>query len=139
MENTTRLVEMSETDNGYSINNLSPFYIHTHIHEMLDKAKTGLTIYHDLQRISSIENTEIIIRIIRIAKSVEESIEKLIEQFSISECTAKYIVDSRLDELSLFGAFSYEEPIKIYEEAVRSLNRIYEMQVELDNRSEIEE
>ena len=139
MENTTRLVEMSETDNGYSINNLSPFYIHTHIHEMLDKAKTGLTIYHDLQRITSIENTEIIIRIIRIAKSVEESIEKLIEQFSISECTAKYIVDSRLDELSLFGAFSYEEPIKIYEEAVRSLNRIYEMQVELDNRSEIEE
>ena len=139
MENTTRLVEMSETDNGYSINNLSPFYIHTHIHEMLDKAKTGLTIYHDLQRISSIENTEIIIRIIRIAKSVEESIEKLIEQFSISECTAKYIVDSRLDELSLFGAFSYEEPIKIYEEAVRSLNRIYEMQVELDNKSEIEE
>lgn len=139
MENTTRLVEMSETDNGYSIYNLSPFYIHTHIHEMLDKAKTGLTIYHDLQRISSIENTEIIIRIIRIAKSVEESIEKLIEQFSISECTAKYIVDSRLDELSLFGAFSYEEPIKIYEEAVRSLNRIYEMQVELDNRSEIEE
>ncbi len=139
MENTTRLVEMSETDNGYSINNLSPFYIHTHIHEMLDKAKTGLTIYHDLQRISSIENTEIIIRIIRIAKSVEESIEKLIEQFSISECTAKYIVDSRLDELSMFGAFSYEEPIKIYEEAVRSLNRIYEMQVELDNKSEIEE
>ena len=130
---------MSETDNGYSINNLSPFYIHTHIHEMLDKAKTGLTIYHDLQRISSIENTEIIIRIIRIAKSVEESIEKLIEQFSISECTAKYIVDSRLDELSMFGAFSYEEPIKIYEEAVRSLNRIYEMQVELDNKSEIEE
>ena len=139
MENTTRLVEMSETDNGYSINNLSPFYIHTHIHEMLDKAKTGLTIYHDLQRISSIENTEIIIRIIRIAKSVEESIEKLIEQFSISDCTAKYIVDSRLDELSMFGAFSYEEPIKIYEEAVRSLNRIYEMQVELDNKSEIEE
>ena len=139
MENTTRLVEMSETDNGYSINNLSPFYIHTHIHEMLDKAKTGLTIYHDLQRISSIENTEIIIRIIRIAKSVEESIEKLIEQFSISECTAKYIVDSRLDELSLFGAFSYEEPIKVYEEAVRSLNRLYEMQVELDKRSEIEE
>ena len=139
MENTTRLVEMSETDNGYSINNLSPFYIHTHIHEMLDKAKTGLTIYHDLQRISSIENTEIIIRIIRIAKSVEESIEKLIEQFSISECTAKYLVDSRLDELSMFGAFSYEEPIKIYEEAVRSLNRIYEMQVELDNKSEIEE
>lgn len=139
MGNTTRLVEMSETDNGYSINNLSPFYIHTHIHEMLDKAKTGLTIYHDLQRISSIENTEIIIRIIRIAKSVEESIEKLIEQFSISECTAKYIVDSRLDELSMFGAFSYEEPIKIYEEAVRSLNRIYEMQVELDNKSEIEE
>ena len=139
MENTTRLVEMSETDNGYSINNLSPFYIHTHIHEMLDKAKTGLTIYHDLQRISSIENTEIIIRIIRIAKSVEESIEKLIEQFSISECTAKYIVDSRLDELSMFGAFSYEEPIKIYEEAVRFLNRIYEMQVELDNKSEIEE
>ena len=139
MENTTRLVEMSETDNGYSINNLSPFYIHTHIHEKLDKAKTGLTIYHDLQRISSIENTEIIIRIIRIAKSVEESIEKLIEQFSISECTAKYIVDSRLDELSMFGAFSYEEPIKIYEEAVRSLNRIYEMQVELDNKSEIEE
>ena len=139
MENTTRLVEMSETDNGYSINNLSPFYIHTHIHEMLDKAKTGLTIYHDLQRISSIENTEIIIRIIRIAKSVEESIEKLIEQFSISECTAKYIVDSRLEELSMFGAFSYEEPIKIYEEAVRSLNRIYEMQVELDNKSEIEE
>ena len=139
MGNTTRLVEMSETDNGYSINNLSPFYIHTHIHEMLDKAKTGLTIYHDLQRISSIENTEIIIRIIRIAKSVEESIEKLIEQFSISECTAKYIVDSRLDELSMFGAFSYEEPIKIYEEAVRSLNRIYEMQVELDNKAEIEE
>ena len=139
MENTTRLVEMSETDNGYSINNLSPFYIHTHIHEMLDKAKTGLTIYHDLQRISSIENTEIIIRIVRIAKSVEESIEKLIEQFSISECTAKYIVDSRLDELSMFGAFSYEEPIKIYEEAVKSLNRIYEMQVELDNKSEIEE
>ena len=139
MENTTRLVEMSETDNGYSINNLSPFYIHTHIHEMLDKAKTGLTIYHDLQRISSIENTEIIIRIIRIAKSVEESIENLIEQFSISECTAKYIVDSRLDELSLFGAFSYEEPIKVYEEAVRSLNRLYEMQVELDKRSEIEE
>ena len=139
MENTTRLVEMSETDNGYSINNLSPFYIHTHIHEMLDKAKTGLTIYHDLQRISSIENTEIIIRIIRIAKSVEESIEKLIEQFSISECTAKYIVDSRLDELSLFGAFSYEEPTKVYEEAVRSLNRLYEMQVELDKRSEIGE
>ena len=139
MENRARLVEMSEIDNGYSINNLSPFYIHTHIHEMLDKAKTGLTIYHDLQRISSIENTEIIIRIIRIAKSVEESIEKLIEQFSISECTAKYIVDSRLDELSMFGAFSYEEPIKIYEEAVRSLNRIYEMQVELDNKSEIEE
>ena len=138
MENTTRLVEMSETDNGYIINNISPFYIHAHIHALLEKAKTGLTVYHDLQRIASIENTEILIRIIRTARSVEESIENLIEQFSISECTAKYIVDSRLDELSLFGAFSYEEPIKIYEEAVRSLNRIYEMQVELDNRSKIE-
>ena len=139
MENTTRLVEMSETDNGYSINNLSPFYIHTHIHEMLDKANTGLTIYHDLQRISSIENTEIIIRIIRIAKSVEESIEKLIEQFSISECTAKYIVDSRLDELSMFGAFSYEEPIKIYEEAVKCFTKLSEMQVEFENIEETEE
>ncbi len=139
MENRARLVEMSETDNGYSINNLSTFFIHTHISEMLEKAKTGLTIYRDLQRIASIENTEILIRIIRTARSVEESIENLIEQFSISECTAKYIVDSRLDELSLFGTFSYEEPIKVYEEAVRSLNRLYEMQVELDKRSEIEE
>lgn len=139
MENRARLVEMSEIDNGYSINNLSTFFIHTHISEMLEKAKTGLTIYRDLQRIASIENTEILIRIIRTARSVEESIENLIEQFSISECTAKYIVDSRLDELSLFGTFSYEEPIKVYEEAVRSLNRLYEMQVELDKRSEIEE
>jgi len=139
MDNTTRLVQMSETDNGYSINNLSPFFIHSHISEMLEKAKTGLTIYHDLQLIASIENTEVIIRIIRKSRSIEESIEKLVDHFSINECTAKYIVDSSLDELSMFGAFSYEEPIKIYEEAVRSLNRIYEMQVELDNRSEIEE
>lgn len=85
MENRARLVEMSETDNGYSINNLSTFFIHTHISEMLEKAKTGLTIYRDLQRIASIENTEILIRIIRTARSVEESIENLIEQFSISE------------------------------------------------------
>ena len=41
MENTARLVEMSKTDNGYSINNLSPFFIHTYISEMLEKAKIG--------------------------------------------------------------------------------------------------
>ena len=112
MENRARLVEMSETDNGYSINNLSTFFIHTHISEMLEKAKTGLTIYRDLQRIASIENTDVIIRIIRTSKTVVEAIEKLIEHFSINECTAKNIVDSSLDELSLFGVFSYEEPIK---------------------------
>lgn len=139
MENTTRLVEMSETDNGYNINNLSPFFIHTHINEMLEKAKTGLTIYRDLQRIASIENTEVIIRIIRTASSVEESIEQLIEHFSINECTAKNIVDSTLDELSLFGAFSYEEPIKIYEEAVKNFTKLCEMQVELEKIGETEE
>ena len=139
MENTARLVEMSKTDNGYSINNLSPFFIHTYISEMLEKAKTGLSIYRDLQRIASIENTDVIIRIIRTSKTVVEAIEKLIEHFSINECTAKNIVDSSLDELSLFGAFSYEEPIKIYEEAVKCFTKLSEMQVEFENIGETEE
>lgn len=139
MENEARLVEMSETDNGFSINNLSPFYIHVHIREMLDKAKTGLLIYQDLQRIASIENTDVIIRIIKNAMSVEEAKQKLVEQFSINECTANNIVEMTLDELTLFGAFSYDGSIEIYEEAVKSLTRLYDMQVAFENIGETED
>lgn len=139
MENKCRLVEMTETENGYSINNLTPFYIHAHIKELLDKAKTALQIYRDLQRIATIENTDKIIRTIRSAGSIEEAKQNLVAQFSISECTADNIIDTPLDELILLGAYTYDESIIIYEETVSSLTRVYDLQVALENIGKTEE
>lgn len=139
MENKCRLVEMEETENGYTINNLTPFYIHSHIKELLDKAKTGLQIYRDLQRIATIENTDKIISIISSANCVEDAKQELVEQFSISECTAVNLLDTPLEELSLFGAYTYDESIKIYEETVKSLTRVYDLQVAFDNIGKTDE
>lgn len=138
MENNCHLVEMTETENGYCINNLTPFYIHSHIKELLDKAKTGLQIYREMRKIATIENTNKIISIITSANSVEHAKLELVEQFSISECTAVNMLETPLEELSLFGAYTYDESIKIYEETVDSLTKIYDMQVALENIEETE-
>ena len=60
----------------------------------------------------------------------------------LDEPSGKHLPSNRMSdfrkELFAYIKLSHCIPIKVYEEAVRSLNSIYEMQVELDNRSEIE-
>lgn len=60
----------------------------------------------------------------------------------LDEPSGKYLPSNRMSdfrkEVFAYRKLSHCIPIKVYEEAVRSLNSIYEMQVELDNRSEIE-
>lgn len=127
-----KLVEMVKTDNGYTINNLCPFFIHAHVHELLDQARKGLLIYKELQTITSIENTDIILDIIRKASDVDAARNGLMERFPISELTAQHILDSPLEELIMFGTYSYESSIEIYEEAVASFEKLFKMQAVID-------
>lgn len=132
MEHNSKLVEMTKTDNGYTLNNLNPFYIHEHIYELHELAKTGLVIYTESQKIATIENTAIILDIIKKASSTEKAKKDLMKQFEIQDCTAQHILDMPLDELSIFGAYTYESQIELYEEAVMSLDRLTQMQATID-------
>lgn len=132
MEHHSKLVEMTKTDNGYTLNNLNPFYIHEHIYELHELAKTGLVIYTESQRIASIDNTAIILDIIKKASGVEKAKKDLMNKFAIQDCTAQHILDLPLDDLTMFGAYSYEPSIELYEEAVMSLDRLTQMQAAID-------
>ena len=132
MEGNTRLVEMSETETGYTINNLTPFFLHSHINEIVDKVKTGLLIYTELQRIASTDNTSIILEIIRNARGMDAAMKTLIETFNISESTAQHILNMPLEEVCRIDGFDYTSAIRIYQEAASSFAKIAEMQASID-------
>lgn len=130
MGNKSKLVEMEETETGYCLNNLTPFFLQDHIDELLDNAKVGLTIYTEYQRIASNDNTEVIIGIIREACDLAKAKSQLMAQFSISEYTAQSILDMRLEEVCNFGSFDYQTNVEIYKEAVSSLTKMAQMKAE---------
>lgn len=131
--NKTKLMEMSETEEGYTLNNLSPFFLHRHIYELLEKSKTALLIYTELQKIASPGASEKIIDIIQKAESLNYAKNELQKEFGISEPTADNILNSQLHELLTLEADDYSDSIEIYEEAVRALTIIADKQQILDS------
>lgn len=133
MDTNNKLVEMIETENGYTLNNLSPFFLHNHIYDMLEKTKSGLLIYTELQKICTIDNTAVIIQLIRTANNIESARQDLASRFNISKETAQHILDMQLDELSMFGAYDYQSSINMYKEAVSSMSKLAQMQYVIDS------
>lgn len=136
MKSNNQLVEMIGMRNGHYLNHLSPFYLHTHIHELLDKAKIGLQLYQELKGITTLKNFELIIDIIKKSCNKNEARNNIMKQFSVSKLTAQHILDSPIDLLTLSGAHSYDPSIELYQAAVTSLGKLAEMQAAIDSETE---
>lgn len=122
-----KLMEMTETADGFSLDNLTPFYIENHIDELLKQSKIGLKIYKDLGRIASSENMVAIIDIIKRAESEKQAKTGLIQKFQITAHTAKYLTDLPLSELTLFDTRDYASLVTRYREAVKVLTMIHNL------------
>lgn len=112
-----KLMEVTTTSNGINITELSPFYLLAHIDELAEKAKTGLAIYQDLQNLTSIDDINTIIDIIRISPSVSDAKEQLISRLNIHEQTAQYLLDEELSELTMMPSYDYEWQIEFFKNA----------------------
>lgn len=123
-----KLMEVTTTSNGINITELSPFYLHAHIDELAEKAKTGLIIYRDLQKLTSTECVTTIIDIIKRASSVEEAKEKLISHFKIHEHSAQYLLDAELVELTSIPGSDYDWQIEYFENASHQLELLANQQ-----------
>lgn len=133
MECNNRLVEMIDKENGYMLNHLSPFFLHNHIYEMLDKVNEGLHIYIELQKIASSEDIESLIEIIRNARGEDVAVTEITDKFKISECSAQHILNMPIEELCRIDGVDYASAIKMYKEAASSFRKMAEMQSSIDS------
>lgn len=122
-----KLMEMTETADGFSLDNLTPFYMEKHIDELLKQAKIGLKIYKDLGRIASAENMVVIIELIKRAESEKQAKTGLIQKFQITAHTAKYLTDLPLSELTLFDTRDYASLVTRYQESIKALTMIHNL------------
>lgn len=122
-----KLMEMTETADGFSLDNLTPFYMEKHIDELLKQSKIGLKIYKDLGGIASAENMVAIIDIIKRAESEKQAKTGLIQKFQITAHTAKYLTDLPLSELTLFDTRDYASLVTRYQESIKALTLIHNL------------
>lgn len=123
-----KLMEVTTTSNGIYITELSPFYLIAHIDELAEKAKTGLAIYQDLQNLTSVDDINAIIDIIRMSSSVIDAKKQLISELNIHEQTAQYLLDEELSELTMMPSYDYEWQIEFFKNASSQLELLANQQ-----------
>lgn len=124
MKGLNQLVEMVETEKGYNINKLSPFFLCYHTDELLTKLLFGLQISKEIQKLKESNGIDSVLSIIRESSGEDKAKISLVEQFNISEETTSYILEMSFDEFCALETTDYISLIKIFEEAIHSFKNI---------------
>lgn len=126
MENKKpKLMEMVETEEGFALNNLTPFFLHNHVYEILEMSKIALKVYTEMEKIVSLPYFKNITHLQ--PDDIAIFVYRIKAEIGISEETIEYLYNHPRS----FN-HKYSPLIEIYQGVVNTLENFAKKQKEIN-------